>query len=131
MPPVMGAAAFVMADYIAVPYATVCLRAALPAVMYYFILGLIIHLYASRKGLYGAPKEEIPRLREVLRKQGLLLLPLFAIVVGFVSPESFGLTELLVELVIIVVGGLGSITGSIMGCILLVAIPEILRQFRG
>lgn len=56
---------------------------------------------------------------------------LFAIVVGFVSPESFGLTELLVELVIIVVGGLGSISGSIIGCILLVAIPEILRQFRG
>ncbi len=102
MPPIMGAAAFVMAEYIEVPYATVCLRAALPAIMYYFILGLIIHLYASRKGLYGIPREEIPRLREVLRKQGFLLLPLFAIVIGLVlgySPTMAALSGLVVLLI--------------------------------
>ena len=103
MPPVMGAAAFVMADYISVSYATVCFRAALPAVMYYFILGLAIHLYASEKGLYGLPKEEIPRLGEVLKKQGFLLFPLLAIVLGLAfaySPTMSALAGLAVLLIV-------------------------------
>ena len=103
MPPVMGAAAFVMAEYIQVPYGTVCLRAALPAVVYYFILGLTIHLYASRKGLYGAPRSEIPRLGQVMRQQGLLLLPLVAIILGLVvgySPTVAALGGLLVLLIV-------------------------------
>lgn len=103
MPPVMGAAAFVMAEYIEVPYSTVCLRAAVPALMYYFILGLNIHLYASRKGLYGVPKSEIPKLREVLRKQGLLLFPLLAIIIGLVlgySPTMAALAGLITLLIV-------------------------------
>ena len=103
MPPVMGAAAFVMADYIEVPYATVCIRAALPAVIYYFILGVIIHLYASRKGLYGLPREELPKLRDVLRKQGLLLLSLIAIILALVlaySPTMAALSGLVVLLTV-------------------------------
>ena len=103
MPPVMGAAAFVMADYIEVPYATVCIRAALPAVIYYFILGVIIHLYASRKGLYGLPREELPKLRDVLRKQGLLLLSLIAIILALVlaySPTMAALSGLVVLLIV-------------------------------
>lgn len=103
MPPVMGAAAFVMAEYIQIPYGTVCLRAALPAVMYYLILGLTIHLYASRKGLYGAPKEEIPHLGEVLRRQGLLLLPLAAIIAGLAlgySPTMAALSGLALLLIV-------------------------------
>jgi branched-chain amino acid transport system permease protein len=56
---------------------------------------------------------------------------LFAVVVGYVCPESFGLLELLVQLIIVVVGGLGSITGCIIGPMLLTAIPELLRHFRG
>ncbi len=103
MPPVMGAAAFVMAEYIAVPYATVCLRAALPAVFYYFVLGLVVHLHASRLGLYGVPKEEIPRLWDVLRKQGFLLVSLVTIIVVMVlgySPTRAALSGLVVLLVV-------------------------------
>jgi TRAP transporter 4TM/12TM fusion protein len=103
MPPVMGAAAFVMAEYIGVSYATICLRAAIPAVIYYFILGLNIHFYAQRKGLHGLPKEELPRLGDVLRKQGLLLLPLVAIIVALVlaySPTMAALSGLAMLLIV-------------------------------
>jgi len=103
MPPVMGAAAFVMAEYIEIPYATICLRAAIPAVIYYFILGLNIHFYAQRKGLYGLPKEDLPKLRDVLRKQGLLLLSLVAIILALVlgySPTMAALSGLAVILVV-------------------------------
>jgi TRAP transporter 4TM/12TM fusion protein len=103
MPPVMGAAAFVMAEYIEVPYATVCIRAALPAVIYYFILGVIIHLYATRKGLYGLPREELPKLLDVLRNQGLLLLSLVAIILALVfaySPTMAALSGLVVLLIV-------------------------------
>jgi len=103
MPPVMGAAAFVMAEYIEIPYATICLRAAIPAVIYYFILGLNIHFYAQRKGLYGLPKEELPKLRDVLRKQGLLLLSLVAIILALVlgySPTMAALSGLAVILIV-------------------------------
>jgi len=103
MPPVMGAAAFVMADYIGVPYATICLRAALPAVMYYFILGLNVYLYASRAGLYGARKEEIPRIRDILREQGILFLPVLGLIIGLVlgySPTVSVLGSLIVLFII-------------------------------
>jgi TRAP transporter 4TM/12TM fusion protein len=103
MPPVMGAAAFVMAEYIEVPYATICLRAAIPAVIYYFILGLNIHLYAQRKGLYGLPKEELPKLGDVLLKQGLLLLSLLAIIMVLIldySPTMAALSGLVVTLIV-------------------------------
>jgi len=103
MPPVMGAAAFVMAEYIEIPYATVCIRAALPAVIYYFILGVIIHLYATRKGLYGLPREELPKLLDVLRNQGLLLLSLVAIILALVfaySPTMAALSGLVVLLIV-------------------------------
>ena len=103
MPPVMGAAAFVMAEYIEIPYATICLRAAIPAVIYYFILGLNIHFYAQRKGLYGLPKEELPKLQDVLRKQGLLLLSLIAIILALVfaySPTMAALSGLVVILIV-------------------------------
>jgi TRAP transporter 4TM/12TM fusion protein len=103
MPPVMGAAAFVMADYIEVPYATICLRAAIPAVIYYFILGLTIHFYAQRHRLYGLPKAELPQLGEVIRNQGLLMLSLVAIIAGLVlgySPTMAALSGLAVLLIV-------------------------------
>ncbi|MEI9478532.1 MAG: TRAP transporter large permease subunit, partial [Deltaproteobacteria bacterium] len=79
------------------------LRAAVPAMMYYFILGLNVHLYASRKGLYGAPKGEIPKLWDVLKKQGLLLLPLLVIVIALVygySPTMSALAGLITLLIV-------------------------------
>lgn len=56
---------------------------------------------------------------------------LYTVVVGFIAPESFGLSEMLFQLLLIVVGGLGSLVGCIMGPLLLTALPEVFRQFRG
>jgi TRAP transporter 4TM/12TM fusion protein len=60
MPPVMGAAAFVMAEYTGIPYIQICIHAAIPALLYYFALFMAIHFEASRTGLLGVPKEERP-----------------------------------------------------------------------
>jgi TRAP transporter 4TM/12TM fusion protein len=75
MPPVMGAAAFIMAEILGISYISVCIAAALPAVLYYFSLFVFIDLEAAKTGLKGIPKEEKPRIREVFRDGGHLLIP--------------------------------------------------------
>ena len=60
MPPVMGAAAFVMAEYTGIPYIQICIHAAIPALLYYLALFMAIHFEASKTGLLGVPKEERP-----------------------------------------------------------------------
>lgn len=75
MPPVMGAAAFVMAEILGVSYISVCIAAVLPAVLYYISLFVFIDLEAAKEGLRGIPKEEKPKIRQVLREGGHLLIP--------------------------------------------------------
>ena len=79
MPPIMGAAAFLMADYLGVPYSNIVLRAILPAVLYFAGVFISVHLEAKREGLRGLTKEELPRLIPLL-KQSYLLLPLIILV---------------------------------------------------
>lgn len=67
MPPVMGAAGFIMASFLNVPYATVVSAAILPAVLFYAALLLQVDAYAARNGLSGLPEEELPKLGPVLR----------------------------------------------------------------
>ena len=80
MPPVMGAAAFVMAEYTGIPYIQICIHAAIPALLYYFALFMAIHFEASRTGLLGVPKEERPRFQSVILARGHLFFPLIVIV---------------------------------------------------
>ena len=80
MPPVMGAAAFVMAEILGVPYISVCIAAALPAVLYYLSLFVFVDLEAAKTGLRGIPKEEKPRVKQVFREGGHLLIPLILLV---------------------------------------------------
>ena len=80
MPPVMGAAAFVMAEYTGIPYVQICLHAAIPALLYYFALFMAVHFEASRTGLLGVPKEERPRFQSVMLTRGHLFFPLIVIV---------------------------------------------------
>lgn len=68
MPPVMGAVAFIMAEFLNVPYSTVMLAAVVPALLYYGALLLQVDHYAARNGLRGQPAEEIPRLGPVFRQ---------------------------------------------------------------
>src|SRR5688572_13692093 len=79
MPPVMGAASFVMAEFLGLPYSTVMLAAAIPALFYYGALFAAIHFNAGRNGLRGLPKEELPSLKRIMLDQGHLLAPVVAI----------------------------------------------------
>ncbi len=92
MPPVMGAAAFVMAEFLGVAYITIAKHAAIPAILYYLALYFSIHFEAQRTGLRGLPREELPALRRVLTERGHLFVPLFVIVylmlVGYTAPMA-------------------------------------------
>ena len=79
MPPIMGAAAFLMADYIGVPYSNIVVRAILPAVLYFAGIFIAVHLEAKKEGLRGLSKDEIPKALPLL-KQLYLLLPLVLLV---------------------------------------------------
>jgi TRAP-type uncharacterized transport system fused permease subunit len=75
----MGAASFVMAEFLGVPYSHVMIAAAIPALFYYGALFAAIHFNAARSGLRGIPRSELPRLIPLLRQQGHLLLPVLVI----------------------------------------------------
>ena len=73
MPPIMGAAAFLMAETIGVPYSSVVTKAILPAVLYFAGVFITVHLEAKKEGLRGLTREELPRLKPLLKKTYLLL----------------------------------------------------------
>jgi len=80
MPPVMGAAAFIMADFTGISYLNIIAAAAIPAILYYFAVGIMVHLEASKLGLKGLPREELPKLGKILMADGYLLIPLVFII---------------------------------------------------
>ena len=86
MPPIMGAAAFLMAEYVGVPYSNIIVRAILPAILYFAGIFIAVHLEAKKLGLRGIEKEKLPVLRHLL-KRIYLLLPL-VILVYLVSSGS-------------------------------------------
>ncbi len=79
MPPIMGAAAFLMAEMIGVPYSNIVVRAILPAILYFTGIFLMVHLRAKRLGLKGIPKENLPKWKDLLPKI-YLLIPLAALI---------------------------------------------------
>lgn len=79
MPPIMGAAAFVMAEFLGVSYATIMVAAAIPAIFYYVALFAAIHFNAVRTGLKGIPKNELPILGQIIWRQGHLFVPVLII----------------------------------------------------
>jgi TRAP transporter 4TM/12TM fusion protein len=81
MPPIMGAAAFVMAEFLGVSYASIMLAAMIPALFYYGALFAAIHFNAIRSGLRGVPREELPILGHIMLRQGHLFVPLGVIFV--------------------------------------------------
>ena len=88
MPPIMGAAAFVMAEFLGVSYLKVALFALLPAVLYYLAVFTAVHFEARRIGLKGLPRADLPRMKEVLLERGHLFLPLILIVVVLLTGRS-------------------------------------------
>ena len=79
MPPIMGAAAFVMAEFLAVSYSQVIIWALIPSVLYYVACFAAVHFEAKRRGLLGIPRAELPRLGQVFRERGHLFIPILTI----------------------------------------------------
>jgi len=79
MPPIMGAAAFLMAEYMGVPYGSVALWAILPAILYFTGIFIAVHLEAKKLGLKGISRENLPRLKQLLPSL-YLLIPLIVLI---------------------------------------------------
>jgi len=87
MPPVMGAAAFIMSSYLGIPYNKIMIAGLTPAILYYFTLYHMVDLGALKWGLSGVSKDKLPLIKEVLLDKGHLIIPLvliiFFLVIGY------------------------------------------------
>lgn len=81
LPPIMGASAFIMAETTGINYGTIALAALLPAILYYFAVILQVHYRAGKRDLKGIPKADLPRVKEVMKERGHLLIPLVGLIV--------------------------------------------------
>ncbi len=95
MPPIMGAAAFVMAEFLAVSYGQVVVWALIPAILYYVACFGAVHFEAKRRGLIGLPRSELPRMRVVMRERGHLFIPVVLILAVMYSGYSAPLAALI------------------------------------
>ena len=98
MPPIMGAAAFVMAEFMAVPYAQVALWAAIPALLFYVALFFSVHFEARRYGLAGVPRAELPGFGQVIVERGHLFIPIAIVLGGLLLGYSAPLSALVAAL---------------------------------
>ena len=87
MPPIMGAAAFLMADYVQLPYGNIVVKAILPAILYFAGIFISVHLEAKKLGLRGLSREELPKIRPML-KNLYLLIPLVLLIYLVSSSKS-------------------------------------------
>ncbi len=81
MPPIMGAAAFLMAESLGLPYITIVKAAVIPALLYFTGIFITVHLEAKKLGLKGLPREELPRFLPLFLRKGYMILPLLIIIV--------------------------------------------------
>jgi TRAP transporter 4TM/12TM fusion protein len=94
MPPIMGAAAFVMAEFLAVPYAQIAVWAIIPAFLYYLSVFSAVHFEAKRYKLAGLPASELPRFGNVMLTRGHLFLPIALVLFGLIQGYSAPLCAL-------------------------------------
>jgi TRAP transporter 4TM/12TM fusion protein len=95
MPPIMGAAAFVMTEFLNIPYYKIALAAAIPALLYFTGIFITVHLEARKTGLKGIPREQLPDWKHLLKTKWFLSLPLFGIIIMLVK----GFTPMLAALI--------------------------------
>lgn len=81
LPPVMGASAFIMAETTGIRYSTIALAALIPALLYFLGVIMQVHFRAGRSNLKGIPKPDLPRVKEVLKEGGHLIIPLVGLIV--------------------------------------------------
>jgi len=87
-PPVMGAAAFIMAEMLGIPYGKLMIYAALPSLLYFLAVGIMVDFKAGKLGITGIAKEKLPKLMPILKKGGHLILPPIAIIYFLISGYS-------------------------------------------
>ena len=104
MPPIMGAAAFIMAEFLNVPYLDIAKAAAIPACLYFFGVFMEVHFEAKRCNLRGLSRDELPRFTDVMKERGHLFVPLFAIII-FLSIGFTPLYAALMGLVTCIIAG--------------------------
>ncbi|RJQ77974.1 MAG: TRAP transporter permease [Desulfobacteraceae bacterium] len=104
MPPIMGAAAFIMAEFLNIPYLDIAKAATIPALLFFFGVFIEVHLEAKRCKLRGLSRDELPKFGTVMRERGHLFFPLFAIV-GFLLAGFTPLYAALMGLLVCVVAG--------------------------
>lgn len=85
MPPIMGAAAFLMAEFTNTPYVNIIAAAVIPALLYYFGVWAGVHYEAKKQGLRGLPKDELPKAGKVMKERGHLMLPIIIVIYLLVS----------------------------------------------
>ncbi|MBR3754427.1 MAG: TRAP transporter permease [Clostridia bacterium] len=108
MPPIMGAAAFLMTEYTGMPYSQIIIAAILPAVLYFTGIFMMIHFEAKKLGLKGLPKEAIPNFFKLVLTKGYLLLPVVALVVAMnhFSPAKSAIIAILCAIGVKLVEGI-------------------------
>ena len=114
MPPIMGAASFLMAESLGIPYKEVAKAAIIPAILYFTGIFIMVHLEAKKTGLKGLSKDSLPKIGELLMKKGYLVIPLATIIYFFV----LGKTAIYAGLMGIIAAGLVAIVNSIVDIIL-------------
>ncbi len=123
MPPVMGAAAFIMVEFLGMTYTQIMLSAIFPAFLYYLACFSMIHLEARKEGLQGLPKDQLPIAGEIMRKSGHLTLPVIAIVALLL----YGLTPLYAAFFTILI----TVAVSYIKKDTAIGIPGILKALEG
>jgi len=98
MPPVMGAAAFVMAEFLQVSYFQVTIWAIIPSMLYYLACFSAVHFEAKRRGLLGVPRSECPKMKDVLSARGHLFIPIVVVLIGMFNDYSAPLAALVATL---------------------------------
>lgn len=88
MPPVMGAAAFIMAEYLGIAYIEVCKAAVIPAVLYFLAIYSVVHFYSMKIGIQGMSESEIPSIKNVFRDKWMFTVPLIILIVALVLGYS-------------------------------------------
>ncbi len=108
MPPIMGAAAFLMTEYTGLPYAQIAIAAILPAVLYFTGIFMMIHFEAKKLGLKGLPKESIPNFFKLVISKGYLLLPVVALVIAMnhFSPAKSAILAIFVAIGVKLIEGI-------------------------
>lgn len=113
MPPIMGAAAFLMAEMVGVPYGDIAVKAILPALLYFTGIFLMVHFEAKKLGLKGLNREDLPKLSHLIFSRGYLLLPLIILVVMIVKGFTMSRAAIIATLSAIAVSLLNNLVGHV------------------